>query len=117
MPIKVGKDFILEDNILSIVYSDIFKGLNIARAWVNNSDESKIVYTTKNPIVGDNLYTDFILSTTTKIRQIISETTIVDTNGVIYIADSTKNSYFEYIPKETKHEYVTVNDFLELTNV
>lgn len=117
MPIKVGKDFILENDILSVVYSDIFKGLNIARAWVNDSDLEQVVYTTKNPIVGDNIYTDFILTTNTKIKQIVSNNTIVDSNGVIYIADETKNKYFEYIPPETKHEYVTVNDFLQLTNV
>lgn len=115
MPIKVGTDFSLEENKLSIIYRNLFKSLNVAKAWVNNSNSSQIVYTTKNPLVGDNTYKDFDLTKDSVISQIISETTMVDENGVIFTVDSTKNSYFNDIPEETKHEYVTVNDFLGIT--
>lgn len=117
MPIKVGTDFNLEENKLSILYSNLFKCLNVAKAWVNSSNSSQIVYTTKTPMVGDNIYKDFDLTKNSVISQIVSETTIVDDGGVIYTIDATKNSYFNDIPQETKHEYVTVNDFLDITNV
>lgn len=117
MPIKVGTEFELDKNKLSIIYKNLFKSLNVAKAWVNNSNNTDIVYTTKNPMVGDNTYKDFELTKSSTISQIISETTIVDANGVIYTIDNGKDSYFIKIPVETKHEYVTVNDFLNITNV
>lgn len=117
MPIKVGTDFELDQNKLSIIYRNLFYSLNVAKAWVNNSDKSIVVYTTKNPIVGDNIYKDFDLTINSTVSQIVSETTIVDSNGVIYTFDDAKNGHFNYIPKETKHEYVTVNDFLNIATV
>ena len=117
MPIKVGTDFELDQNKLSIIYRNLFFSLNVAKAWVNNSDKSVVVYTTKNPMVGDNLYKDLDLTKTSTVSQVVSDTTIMDSNGVIYTIDSTKNSHFNYIPNETKHEYVTVNDFLEIATV
>ncbi len=117
MPIKVGTDFSLEENKLSILYSNLFKCLNVAKAWVNNSDSSQIVYTTRIPIVGDNTYKDFDLTKNSVISQVVSETTIVDDKGIIYTMDTTKDSHFNDIPQETKHEYVTVNDFLGITTM
>ena len=117
MPIKVGTDFELDKNKLSIIYRNLFYSLNVAKAWVNNSDKSVVVYTTKNPIVGDNIYKDFDLTKNSTVSQVVSNTTIMDSNGVVYTVDSTKNGHFNNIPIETTHEYVTVNDFLEITTV
>lgn len=117
MPIKVGKNFILDNNLLSVEYGDIFKCLNVARAWVNNSNFEDVVYTTKTPIIGDKLYSDVNLTTKSTIKQIISNTTIVDSLGIVYTSNMDKNSFFKGIPEETKHEYITLNDLLNLRNI
>ena len=112
MPVAIGNELKLQNNKVSAEYDNLFRKLNVAKAWTNST---YTVYTTKNPLVDDKTYSDLNLTESSTITAVASDGLTITDEYRTYDRDTSKDTSFNSIPEATNHETVTVADILRAT--
>ena len=112
MQVAIGNELKIENNKVNAYYNNLFKKLNVAKAWTN-AQAGITIYTTQNPIANDKTYSDLELTEYSTVQS-CDGLTLTDENRT-YDADDDKNSSFKAIPDAASHEIVKVADILRAT--